>query len=144
MSALRDRIFAVIGKRHLASFATITEDGRPWVRYVMPIASADLTIRFSTFAGSRKVTQINKNPEVHLTCGVSDPDTDTIYLQIQGNAEFVTTEEERSAYWHDFLKSYFSGPDDPHYGIIRITPYRIEVYDMKSRNPEVWEAATPI
>ena len=55
MSDLRQRIFNTIKESHLASFATITEDGKPWARYVTPHASEDLTLRFSTGTTSRKV-----------------------------------------------------------------------------------------
>jgi hypothetical protein len=47
MSALKERILDVIGKPHMAGLATVTEDGRPWVRYVMPVSAPDMTIRFS-------------------------------------------------------------------------------------------------
>ena len=139
MSDLAQRIFTIIKEPYLASFATITEDGKPWVRYVTPHASEDLTIRFSTFIGSRKVAQIKKNPEVHLTCGVTDPATAQTYLQIQGKAELSTDKAEREAFWNDYLKRYFKGPDDPNYGIIIVKPYRIELYTMGNFKPEVWK-----
>jgi len=139
MSDLTERIFNIIKDPHLASFATITEDGRPWVRYVTPHASEDLTIRFSTFIGSRKVAQIKKNPEVHLTGGVTDLPTAQTYLQIQGKAELSTDKAEREAFWNDYLKRYFKGPDDQNYGIIIVKPYRIELYTMGNFKPEVWK-----
>ena len=139
MSDLTQRIFTIIREPHLASFATIAEDGKPWVRYVMCHASEDLTIRFSTFVGSRKVAQIKKNPEVHVTCGVTDLATAQSYLQIQGKAEFSTDKAEREAYWDDHLKKYFKGPDDPNYGIIIVKPYRIELYTMGNNKADVWE-----
>ena len=139
MSDLAQRIFTIIKEPHLASFATITEDGKPWVRYVTCQASEDLTIRFSTFIGSRKVAQIKKNPEVHLTCGVTDLATAQTYLQIQGKAELSTDKAEREAFWNDYLTRYFKGPDDPNYGIIIVKPYRIELYTMGNFKPEVWK-----
>ena len=42
MKDLKERILDFIGNIHLAGFATVTEDGKPWVRYVMPIASPDM------------------------------------------------------------------------------------------------------
>jgi len=72
MRDLAQRIFTIIKEPHLAGFATIAEESKPWVRYVTCHGSKDLTIRFSTFIGSRKVAQIKKNPEVHVTCGVTD------------------------------------------------------------------------
>lgn len=118
--------------------ATVTGDGKPWVRYVFIAGSEDMTIRIATYANSRKAGQISINPEVHLTCGVSDPADMRPYLQIQGRAEFSTDVAERHGFWKDSLKSYFKGPDDPNYGIIVIRPYRIELCSPGAESPEVW------
>ena len=139
MGNLAQRILTIIKEPHLASFATIAEESKPWVRYVTCHASEDLTIRFSTFTGSRKVVQIKKNPEVHLTCGVTDLATAQTYLQIQGKAELSTDKAEREAFWNDYLTRYFKGPDDPNYGIIIVKPYRIELCTMGNFKPEVWK-----
>ena len=139
MSDLKQRIYDIIKDPHVSSFATITEDGKPWVRYVTPSGSDDLTIRFATAKDSRKVTHIQKNPDVHLTCGITDPMTAKAYLQIQGVAECVDTKSEREAFWHDTLKRYFSGPDDPNYGIVVVKPYRIEINTVEDHKTGVWE-----
>ena len=139
MSDLKQRIFEIIRGPHLSSFATITEDGKPWVRYVTPRGSEDLTIRFATAKSTRKVAQIQKNPQVHLTCGITDPMKSEAYLQIEGSAEFVTDKSERDAFWHDTLKRYFSGPDDPNYGVVVVKPSRIEFNTVKDHKTEVWE-----
>ena len=139
MTNLAQRILTIIKEPHLASFATIAVESKPWVRYVTCQAAEDLTIRFSTFIGSRKVVQIKKNPEVHLTCGVTDLATAQTYLQIQGKAELSTDKAEREAFWNDHLANYFKGPDDPNYGIIIVKPYRIELYTIGNFKPEVWK-----
>lgn len=140
MDDLTARIFDMLKEPFLASFATVTEDGKPWVRYVTPRAAKDLTLRFATAAGSRKVAQLKKNSEVHLACGAIDPMNAKNYLQIQGRAEFKNDQAERDAFWHDILKRYFKGPDDPNYGVVVVKPYRIEVYTMGQFKPEVWKA----
>ena len=61
------------------------------------------------------------------------------YLQIEGSAEFVTDKSERDAFWHDTLKRYFSGPDDPNYGVVIVKPTRIELNTVKDHKTEVWE-----
>ncbi len=81
---------------------------------------------------------MKKNPEVHLTCGVTSPESADSYLQIQGHAEVTTDEAERRAYWKDELKRYFSGPEDPNYCVVKVTPYRIEYMAPGSMEPEVW------
>ena len=140
MNDLRQRILAITRPAHLASLSTVSEDGKPWVRYVIPRAGNDLTLRIATRVSSRKVAQIQKNPEVHLTCGVLNPRNVDTFLQIQGRAEFTTEQAERESFWDPHLKNVFEGPNDPDYGVIRIIPYRIEVWKEGHREPDVWEA----
>ena len=140
MTDIKERILDVLKPEEsfLASLATITEDGRPWVRYVSPKISGDLALRIATSPESRKANHIRKNPEVHLTCGVTDPETAQYYLQIEGKAEVVTDGPERTAFWSDGLKAYFSGPDDPNYALLVVKPYRIELCPPMGMNVEVW------
>jgi general stress protein 26 len=138
MSDLKQRILDIITKPQLAVLATVTEDGKPWCRYVSPLGKDDMTIRFSTFISSRKVQQFIKNPEVHITCGITDPMAMAPYLQIQGRAELTTDKDERHGFWNDMLSRIFSGPDDPKYAIVIVRPYRIEYNTPGSFTPEVW------
>jgi general stress protein 26 len=140
MADLKPRIMEILRQPQLAGFATVTTEGKPWVRYVVSFTGEDLTIRFASFANSRKVAQLNSNPEVHLTCGVSNQQDMRPYLQIQGRAQFVTDRAERHGFWNDLFKNYFQGPDDPNYGVVVIKPYRIELWSPGSLTPEVWEA----
>jgi len=140
MSDLKERILKILQQLQMSSLATITPDGKPWVRYVMTTASPDMVIRCATFITARKVAQIKKNPEVHLTCGVTDPRNMGPYLQVQGRATFSTSKEVRHAFWMDMLAGIFSGPDDPNYGVIEIKPYYIEYVSPGSHEPEVWKA----
>ena len=139
MPDLKKRIIDILEKPQLASFATITKDGKPWVRYVMCMGSADLSIRFASHIYARKVEQIKNNPEVHLTCGIQAPRVMNPYLQIQGRAMLTTDTAERNNFWSDNLKNIFKGPDDPQYGVIILTPYRIELCNPREHEPEVLE-----
>ena len=142
MADVKARILEILqpGQMFLASLATVTEDGKPWVRYVSPKIADDLTLRIATSARSNKVAQIKANSEVHLTCRITDPRTAQHYLQIQGKAELSTDPAEKAGFWEDTLKAYWSGADDPDYGILLIEPYRIEVQSMTSADADVWEA----
>jgi general stress protein 26 len=136
---LKRKIIAKLSAPTLCVLATVTEDGKPWARYVTPFADDNLTIWLATFASSRKIAQIRENPEVHLTTGVTDPRVDMPYLQIQGRADILTDGETKKAVWSDYLARIFSGPDDPNYVVCRISPYRIEWQPGGSGTPEVWE-----
>ena len=139
MSTLHEQIAAIMAPLQLSAVATIA-DGKPWVRYVMTVGGDDLKVRFATYAGSRKVAQIATNPEIHVTLGVNDPANMTPYLQIQGLARFSTEAAERHGFWSEMLAEYFSGPDDPNYGVVIVTPYRIELAQAGVPMPEVWTA----
>ena len=120
--------------------ATINEEGNPWVRYIVGIPGEDLSIRFVTHLGTRKVAHIKRNPEVHFCCGAKTLESTENYLQIAGRAEISTDEQERRRLWNDNLKAYFSGPDDPNYCVVIVKPYRIELMGMSEMVPQVWEA----
>lgn len=138
MPDLKDRILDMFKGPCLSGLATITKEGNPWVRYVLIEASDDMTFRCSCFTNARKVAQIASNPEVHLTCGISNPKELQPYLQIQGRAEFRTDHETRHSFWSDRLKVVFEGPDDPNFGVVVIRAYRIEVCAIGAKS-EVWE-----
>ena len=136
---LKEKILAKLTGPTLCTLATVTEDGKPWVRYMILSADEHLTIWGATFVSFRKVGQIRKNPEVHLTTGAKDMETAESYLQIQARAEILTDAATKRAFWSDYLKNIFSGPDDPNYVVCRFTPYRIEYCKMDRSPAEVWE-----
>jgi len=136
---LKEKILKVIRKSEIACLATVTEDNKPWVRYISVTVSDDMTLRFSTFFNSRKVKQIKKNPEVHLTCGITNPKKWGDYLQIQAIATVTKKKLERETFWNKELAQFFDGPDDPNYAVVVIKPYRIEYWDIEKFEAEVWE-----
>jgi general stress protein 26 len=142
MSDLKQRIIEASKDIQLINVATINEDGKPWVRYVMGKADRDLVFRFCTHLESRKVGQIRNNPDVHICLGVSSLETAKNWVQVQGTAEISTEKGERDSFWFDDLKNYFSGPDDPSYSIIVIRPSKIEFGTMGNPTPEVWESSS--
>ena len=140
MNDLEQRIFDAAKEMQLINFATVTGDGKPWVRYVMGRAGIDLIFRFCTHMGSRKVGQIKQSPDVHISLGVTSLETAKHWLQVEGAAEVSTDRSELDAFWFDDLNNYFSGPDDPDYCVVLVRPSKIEFGTMGSMTPEVWEA----
>ena len=138
MSEVKEKILSVIGQKTLGVIATISDDGKPWARYVMVQADTDLTVHISTFRGSRKAAQIGKNPQVHITAGVASIATAEHYVQVQGQATISDDPAVKRAHWADELKAYFSGPDDPNYVVVVVKPEIIEYQTMGSPKPEVW------
>lgn len=140
MFELKKKILAKIDRPTLSALATISEDGKPWVRYCTPMADENLNLWMATYINSRKVSQIKKDQEVHLTVGVNNIETAESYFQVQGRAEILTDETTKKTVWNDHLKGIFSGPEDPNYVVCKIVPYRIEYQAMGPVPPEVWES----
>jgi len=141
MADLKKKILDVLIQRRVAALATVTEDGKPWVRYVVPAPDEELNLTFPTHRKSRKIAHIRRNPEVHLTTGVANLETARHYVQVQGTAEIVDDEASRKAHFRPYLQAYFEGPEDPDYVLVVVKPYRIEYVSMDSWNPEVWVPA---
>ncbi len=139
MSDLKKRIFDLAKEMQLSNLATVTEDSKPWTRYLMIKADSDLVFRFCAHLESRKIPQINNNPNVHICLGVSSLETAQNWLQVQGTAEVSTDQAERDAFWFDDLNNYFKGPDDPSYCVVIVRPSKIEFGTMGSTEPEVWK-----
>jgi general stress protein 26 len=139
MSELKKKIQSVLKKPQLASLATLTEDGKPWVRYVTVICTENFHLFFCTDINTRKARQIMKNPEVHLSCGDLDPPDNSVYLQIQGRAAILSDQKTKTTHWNEEWYRYFKGPEDPNYVMVRIEPYRIEYNNPGSFIPEIWE-----
>ena len=137
--SLLEKIQAVIVGPNLLSVATVTEENTPWVRYIMGIGSKDLSISFATNLSSRKVPQIRRNPEVHVTCGVGDFREIKPFVQYQARAEILTDQASKSEYWMPQLARFFKSEDNPDYAVVKLQPYRIEYMAVGATCPETLE-----
>jgi general stress protein 26 len=135
---LENRLRAIFATRQVAALATVTADGRPWVRFVTVRMAPDLSLRIVTGASTRKAAEIRACPHVHLTCGSLKPPDDSVYLQIAGRAEISTDPEEKRTLWIDEYLRYFKGADDPEYIVLRVHPDLIEYTGPDSPQASVW------
>lgn len=133
---LRNKILKVIAGSKLASLATVA-NGRPWVRYVMS-RSEGLTLYICTFKDSRKVKQIQKNPNVHITIGGSMENMEAPYVQIAAKAKMRSDSAIRRKLWLDFMKKYYTGVDDPQYVVIEVNSEFIEYMDSETHTAQVY------
>ena len=138
MENIEQRIFDLAKDLQLMSLATVTENGRPRVRYVVGKADPTLTLRFSTHLDSAKVRQMKNQPNVSVTTGGTGLRTQS-WLEIEGSALVSTTAADRHAFWFGGLEAYFAGVDDPNYCIVIIQPSRIALWSMAATAPEVWQ-----
>lgn len=135
---LKQKILDVIKKYPVGSVATI-RSGKPWVRYMEMKPKDDLTLYSATFASSRKVAQIKKDKNVHVTFGANPKKYALPYVQIAGTAEIVKDRETKQWCWNKFLKQFFDGPEDPDYVVFKITPKLIEYMSPDAMEPKVYK-----
>jgi len=137
MTNTKRRILATLQRNgpFLCHLATLTEDGRPWVRTMRGVIDDKLVIRCPTFAGTQKIAQIRANPEVHLTCGDTDPSSPGSYFQIEARAVITQDAADRETAWSDLLAKWFDSVADPAYAVVRITPYRITALPIGGGSP---------
>ncbi|MFC1576728.1 pyridoxamine 5'-phosphate oxidase family protein [Candidatus Omnitrophota bacterium] len=134
---LKDRIFKVIKDYPIGSMATIKED-RPWVRYMVMQPQQDLTLYTTSFTASRKIAQIRKNNNVHVTFGADPKNWALPYVNVDGAAEVLTDPESKKKCWNEMLSKYFKGPEDPGYIVIKVRPRAVEYWGPGAREPEVY------
>jgi general stress protein 26 len=133
--ALEDKITRVIEGLHVAAVATVA-DGEPAVRFMSIEGFDSLMLVGATMKGSRKISQIRRNPNVALSIWSGKQYTDP-YVVIQATAGIHEDLATKRKYWDHMKESYFKTPDNPEYVVLVFAPKRIEYYDMNGM--EVWE-----
>lgn len=134
---LKNKILEVIEGRKLAALATIA-NGKPWVRFVM-CYSEGLNLYICTYKDSRKVIQIKNNPRVHITIGKDINNLEAAYVQVAGKAKVRRDSKIRKKYWCDFMKKYYTGPDDPNFVVLEVKPESIEYRSTELKEAQVYK-----
>jgi len=128
--------------------ATMDRKGRPRTRILHPIWEG-ATGWIATGRHSLKEKHLVGNP--HLSLTYWDPQHQQIYADCK--AEWVDEAAEKRRIW-DLYKNtppplgydpgmiWQAGPDDPGYGLLKLTPWRIEISSimdmMSGKPPLVW------
>ncbi|MEM8767306.1 MAG: pyridoxamine 5'-phosphate oxidase family protein [Pseudomonadota bacterium] len=123
------------------AIATVA-DGEPRVRIVHPTWDGE-TLWFATGPESPKARQLKANPHVDIQYQVAPPDF--VHVMVRGTAELVTDQATKNHAWdaidYDLTQFGSTGPEDPNFCPIRITPTRVELSEMfGSMNKRVWRA----
>ena len=131
--------------------ATVDRRGRPRTRVLHPIWEGT-TGWIATNRHSLKEKHLAKNPNVSL--GYWDREAGLAYVDCL--AEWDDAPEQKRRIWelfkatppplgYDLAMIWPQGPDDPDYGLLKLTAHRIEIHGLKElieRKPSrVWRAA---
>ncbi len=119
--------------------ATVAGD-QPRVRIVHPTWDGDV-LWFATGPESPKAKQLRINAHVDIQYQVAPPDF--VHVMVRGTAELVTDQALKNQAWeaidYDLTQFGSTGPEDPNFLPIKITPTRVELSEMfGSTNKRVW------
>lgn len=123
------------------AIATV-HNGEPRVRIVHPTWEGE-TLWFATGPASPKAAQLRLNPNVDIQYQVAPPEF--VHVMVRGTAELIDDEATKKRAWdaidYDLTQFGSSGPEDPDFLPIRITPTRVELSEMfGSMNKRIWHA----
>ncbi len=119
---------AIVDSARCRVLVTVDEDGKPHAREMAPFEpELDWTIWLGTSTTSRKVRQIQSNPNVIVfyydTKGMS-------YVAVHGKANLVNDPQLKEKYWVEGWKRYY--PDrEKQYILIKVIPERLEICSYK-------------
>jgi len=99
----------------------------------MSFQREDVTLFTATSKQTHKVDEIQENPNVHVLLGYED--WNDPYIEVQGTVTIRDDKETKEEFWHDMMKNWFSGPDDPDYIILEIKPSVYRLMNSKEREP---------
>ena len=110
-----------------AIMVTLNERGEPRGR---PMYTQDTKfdgdVWFFTSDASRKVTDIGRNPRVHLSYASTGGER---YVSLSGTAQVLNDRARIRELWSPFLKAWFDGPDDPNLRLIKVSATNAEFWD---------------
>jgi general stress protein 26 len=138
--ALKDEILGVIKGPKLSALGTLIEESGqvfPVVRYMVTTGRDDLSLTAFTSASSRKVSQIEKNPNASLTIR-NEGNFSSPHVTIRAKAEIIRDPETKRKLWGPHLEKNVKNPEDPKYVAIRFVPSQIEYYS--EGKVEVWKS----
>lgn len=122
---IKQTILKILDDHQIGTLATI-ERNKPYSRY-MTFFHDELTLYTATNKQTHKVQDIETNPNVHILLGYSFDGLGDEYIELEGTATIHQDQVMKDRLWNDHLKPWFSGPQDPNYIVLKITPDNIQL-----------------
>ena len=134
---LKEKILDVISGPHTAAVATL-DGNMPAVRFMLLKGFPDMTLVGGTMKSSRKVTQLEKNPDVAIAVWSGKEITDP-YVEIQAHGKIHTDIATKKKYWNPMFAEYFKAVDNPDYVVLVFKAEEIVYTAPKMTGQEVWK-----
>lgn len=92
--------------------ATLGRDGAPHLTTVWYLVDEDENFLFETYGKSQKVVNMRRDPRVALLCEAGHDYAELRGVSVQGRAEIVEDNPERTALMRRLVDHHFHGLDD--------------------------------
>jgi general stress protein 26 len=135
--ALKEKILAVTGGPHVAAVATV-DNGKPAVRFMVLNGFDDMTFVGGTMKTTRKVAQLQKNPEASVSIWSGKEFSDP-YVVMKGRGEIHEDLATKKKYWNPMFETYFKTFDNPDFVIVKFVASEIEYVAEGMTGMEVWK-----
>lgn len=142
---IQENFHQTVAKYVWCNVATVDTQGRPRSRVLHPIWEG-ATGWIVTGRTSLKAKHLDDNPHVSLAY-IADPFKP---LYVDASAEWVDDLATKERIWALFTNTpqpygydpapFFGSVDRPTTGLLKLTPWRIELYDLMSNDNLLWKA----
>ena len=147
-SSLADKFKEITDRIVWCTVTTVDRQGRPRARMLHPIWEGS-TGWIATGRHSHKAKHIAANPFISLSYW--DPQHEQTMIECQ--AEWRDDAQTKERIWglfkstpepvgYDPTAFWPGGPTDPNFGVLELTPWRLEVWGLaamaKGESPQVW------
>jgi general stress protein 26 len=122
---LKEQVIKIISD-HRTGVLSSVENDKPHSRY-MTFYNEDLTLFTPTKMDNEKVDEIAKNPSVSVLLGYEEKGQSDAYVEISGTSTIIDSQDLKKQFWHESLKKWFDGPEDPNYVFLQIQPETVRI-----------------
>lgn len=124
---IKEKIMNIIKNEKTGVLATI-RDNKPHSCFMI-FFHEDFVLYAATDRHSKKITDIEKNPNVHILLGKESKKLNESYIEVEGTASIEEDATLKNKFWNNNLKRWLLGPEDPNYVLIKINPNTIYYID---------------
>jgi len=137
------KIVSIMKANCLHAYLATSDGDQPRVRPVSPIIEDNMSIWITTYATSRKVKQIRKNPKICLAF-VEQPNGDKAAIVI-GEAKTIPDIGEKKRVWKlatfDLSEHFPNGPESNDFCLLKIIVKNIEWRESWTAKVQIYEPA---
>ena len=124
---LKEKIATIIQGQRTGVLSTVRND-KPHSAFMM-FFHEDFVLYVATDRQSKKITDIENNPNVHVLLGREGKKLYEDYIEVEGLASIEEDSTLKNKFWNNSLKRWLLGPEDPNYVLIKINPDTIYYID---------------